>query len=93
MQRLRILPVRNDGQLDNNGAAHLPKVWEINMGDLLLHPTHWLWKQLPHPICPECRLEIFPMTPVDIEYLDDGRAMFRHAECATKPEPTEDRAC
>lgn len=36
MQRLRILPVRNNGQLDIHGAAHLPQVREMNM----LEPTY-----------------------------------------------------
>jgi hypothetical protein len=92
VQRLRILPVRNDGQLDNHGAAYLPQVREMNMGDLLLHPTHWLWNSGPHPICPECRREIFAMTPVEIEILPDGRGMVRHAECAQKSEPSDDEA-
>ena len=51
------------------------------MGDLVLHPTHWLFKQFKHPSCPECQREILPLTPVDIEDLPDGRKMFRHAEC------------
>lgn len=56
------------------------------MGDLFLHPQHWLFKQFEHPACPECQQEIFPLTPVEMEELADGRIMFRHAECAKKQE-------
>jgi len=52
------------------------------MGDLLLHPTHPLFKQLARPTCPECQREIFPMTPIEIEELPDGKQMYRHKECA-----------
>ena len=54
------------------------------MGDLLLHPTHPLFKQLQHPTCPECQREIFPMTPVELEELPTGQIMYRHEECANK---------
>jgi hypothetical protein len=63
---------------------------EVFMGDLLLHPTHWLFKQFSHPCCPECKREILPLTPIDAENLDDGKIMFRHAECVLKPENTEE---
>jgi hypothetical protein len=57
-------------------------------GELVLHPQHPLFLQFQHPACPECKREIFPMTPVDLEYRDDGLIMFRHAECAqNEPEP------
>jgi len=58
------------------------------MGDLLLHPTHPLFKQFKQPMCPECKREIFPMTPVDLEPLDNGLTMYRHEKCA-KTEETE----
>ncbi len=61
------------------------------MGEIVLHPEHPLFKQFRHVACPECRREILPMTPIAIEMLPDGRALFRHAECAPKPE--EDAAC
>ena len=51
------------------------------MGDLVLHPTHWLFTQFKHPCCPECQREILPLTPITIEELDDGGTMFRHIEC------------
>ncbi len=54
------------------------------MGDLLLFPTHPVFKGRNHLECPTCRKEIVPMTPIDLELLDDGRVMLRHAECADK---------
>jgi hypothetical protein len=61
------------------------------MGDLLLHPTHWLFVQLKHPGCKGgCGEEIFPMTPVEIEELPNGQMMFWHKECWEKAhEPDE----
>jgi hypothetical protein len=50
-------------------------------GQLVLHPTHWLWKGGPHPACPVCRREILPLTPVVMEDLDDGRTLVVHEEC------------
>jgi hypothetical protein len=61
------------------------KAVETDMGDLVLHPTHWLFRQFKHPACPECQTEILPLTPVDIEELPNGSKMFRHAECAGVP--------
>ena len=58
-------------------------------GELLLHPTHWLYKGHNIPRCPECLKAIEPMTPVEVEELPDGLQMFRHAKCAkvNAPEP------
>ncbi len=52
------------------------------MGEAVLHPEHWLFKQFKHPMCPECRCEIVPMEPIDMEQLEDGKIMFRHEGCA-----------
>lgn len=51
------------------------------MGELVLHPTHPLFKQLAHPTCPECHNEIFPITPVVIHHLPGGRYVVLHEEC------------
>ena len=59
------------------------------MGDLLLHPTHWLFGLVPYPVCPECRQRILPLTPVAAEDLADDRQIFRHAECAGKQDEDE----
>jgi len=65
------------------------------MGDLLLHPTMWPRMNWKHPRCDSgCGLEIFPMTPVEIEELPNGQVMFWHAECWAKrndkePEPQQ----
>lgn len=58
---------------------------------IVLHPMHWLFKQFKHPMCPECQREIMPLTAVDIEEQDDGRTMFRHAECV-ELQPEEPKA-
>ncbi len=51
-------------------------------GILILHPNHWLFHQLEHPKCDSgCGQEIFPLTPVEIEDLENGQVMFWHASC------------
>lgn len=58
------------------------------MADILLHPNHYLFKQIPHPLCATCRKEIFPGTPVDIRPHEDGqRVWYRHKECAPQETP------
>ena len=52
------------------------------MGELVLHPTHWLFGQKNRPICPECGREIVPLQPITTEDLPGNKIMFRHAECA-----------
>lgn len=52
---------------------------------MVLHPMHTLFRQCLHPNCPVCQREIIPLTPVEIEWLDDGRFLVRHAECGKNP--------
>lgn len=56
------------------------------MGDLLLFPTWWTigpFKHHLHPACLVCKAEILPMTPVEIDRLEDNRVMVYHKDCFT----------
>ncbi len=51
-------------------------------GILILHPALWPKMGWTHPRCDSgCGLEIFPLTPVEIEDLENGQVMFWHQEC------------
>jgi len=57
------------------------------MGDLLLFPTWWTigpFKNHLHPACSVCKAEILPMTPVEVEVLEDHRVMVFHRDCFNK---------
>lgn len=56
------------------------------MAEIVLHPNHWLFQQVAHPVCPECGAEIVPGTPVDIEEEGPNRFRFRHKGCAKEKE-------
>ena len=41
------------------------------MGDLVLHPTHYIFQNGQQPACPICEQALLPMTPVVIAKTDD----------------------
>ena len=54
-------------------------------GILILHPALWPKMGWTHPRCDSgCGQEIFPLTPVEIEDLENGQVMFWHKECWNK---------
>lgn len=64
------------------------------MSDVVyLHPTVWtrgLFANTKHPLCPECRAEILPGTPVVIDEDEaSGLTWVRHEACA-KPDGGQD---
>ena len=54
-------------------------------GIMILHPALWPKMGWTHLRCDSgCGLEIFPLTPVEIEDLENGQVMFWHKECFDK---------
>ncbi len=51
------------------------------MGELILHPTHWLFKQCRRPVCPACRREIVAGDAVVMEDAGEDKVLFKHAGC------------
>jgi len=51
-------------------------------GILILHPALWPKMGWTHPRCDSgCGLEIFPLTPVELEILPNGQILYWHAQC------------
>lgn len=53
------------------------------MADILLHPNHWLFQQVEHPVCPVCLMEIRAFQTIATEP-EGKRLRFYHAECKKK---------
>ncbi len=57
-------------------------------GELVIHPTLWN-RMFPDPrfgqLCPVCRKDVYPMTPIHFEPHGDGRFSIIHADCANPP--------
>ena len=52
-------------------------------GELVIHPAYWRLLFLDPrygALCPACCRPVFAMTPIHLDYLDDGRISFIHAE-------------